>query len=194
MPETDASPPAPAAPPERPSLSAALEATVARFQRLIAGIGRRHGLAEADVDEVMQEVRIRLWRSRGEREALEGMGSSYVHRTAVSAAIDLLRRRRAVRTGVDATAPLAPHLVLVRDDPAQEAERQELAARVYGCVEQLLPSRRPVVRMHLAGYERREIARVLGCTEATVRNLLSRGLADLRDLLGKQGIGPGGLR
>jgi RNA polymerase sigma-70 factor (ECF subfamily) len=171
-----------------------LEATVARFQRLIGAIGRRHGLADSDVDEVMQEVRIRLWRTRGARETLEAMGSSYVHRTAVSAAVDVLRRRRAVRTGVDATTPLAPHLALVRDDPAQEAEREELAGRVYACVERLLPTRRPVVRMHLAGYDRREIARVLDCTEGKVRNLLSRGLADLRALLAQRGIGPEGIR
>jgi RNA polymerase sigma-70 factor (ECF subfamily) len=181
-------------PPERLALSAALEAAVARFQRLIAAIGRRHGLADADVDEVMQEVRIRLWRTRGERETLEAMGSSYVHQAAVSAAIDVLRRRRAARTGVDATTPLAPHLAQARDDPAHLAERQELAGKVYGCVEQLLPSRRPVVRMHLAGYDRREIARVLHCTEGKVRNLLSRGLADLRELLVEQGIGPEGTR
>jgi DNA-directed RNA polymerase specialized sigma24 family protein len=48
--------------------------------------------------------------------------------------------------------------------------------------------------MHLAGYDRREIARVLHCTEGKVRNLLSRGLADLRELLVEQGIGPEGTR
>ncbi|MGE0442013.1 MAG: RNA polymerase sigma factor [Gemmatimonadales bacterium] len=179
---------------ERPSLSAALEAAVDRFERLITAIGRRHGLAAADVDEVVQDVRIRLWRNRGEQEALEAMGSSYVHRTAVSAALDLLRRRRAARTGVETTVMLQPHLALVRDDPANEAEQRELAARVYSCVERLMPSRRPVVRMHLAGYDRREIARVLRCTEGKVRNLLSRGLADLRALLTEQGVGPEGLR
>jgi DNA-directed RNA polymerase specialized sigma24 family protein len=43
----------------------------------------------------------------------------------------------------------------------------------------------------LAGYDRREIAGVLGATEGKVRNLLSRGLADLRSLLDEEGIGPG---
>jgi RNA polymerase sigma-70 factor (ECF subfamily) len=46
--------------------------------------------------------------------------------------------------------------------------------------------------MHLAGYERHEIAELLGWTEAKTRNLLYRGLADLRQVLDSWGIGPGG--
>jgi RNA polymerase sigma-70 factor (ECF subfamily) len=57
----------------------------------------------------------------------------------------------------------------------------------------LLPeSRRAVVRMHLAGYERDEIAELLGWSEPKTRNLLYRGLADLREILESWGIRPGG--
>jgi RNA polymerase sigma factor (sigma-70 family) len=180
-------------PVERPTLSAALEATVARFRRLIRAAGRRHGLSEADVDEVLQDVRIRLWRNRGDVGALAGLGASYVHRTTVSAAIDVLRRRRARRTGPDATEELSPGLPSPRTDPAGRAEQRELVERVHAAVGRLMPSRRPIVRMHLAGYDRREIAQSLSCSEGKVRNLLSRGLADLRRLLGDEGIGPGGM-
>jgi RNA polymerase sigma-70 factor (ECF subfamily) len=54
----------------------------------------------------------------------------------------------------------------------------------------LAESRRAVVRMHLAGYERHEIGDLLGWTEAKTRNLLYRGLADLREILESWGIGP----
>jgi RNA polymerase sigma-70 factor (ECF subfamily) len=43
--------------------------------------------------------------------------------------------------------------------------------------------------MHLAGYPREEIARLMGWTEAKTRNLLYRGLADLRERLTAEGIG-----
>lgn len=155
-------------------------------------VGRRHGLGEADVDEVMQEVRIRLWRNRGDPAALEGLGASYVHRTASSAAVDVLRRRRARRTGVDATDPISPGLTLGYADPVEELEQRELGRKVFAAVERITPSRRPVVRMHLLGYGRREIADLLGVTEGAVRNLLSRGMAELRDLLEDEGMGPGG--
>jgi len=46
--------------------------------------------------------------------------------------------------------------------------------------------------MHLAGYEREEIAALLGWTEAKTRNLLYRGLAELREVLTGRGIHTGG--
>jgi DNA-directed RNA polymerase specialized sigma24 family protein len=60
-------------------------------------------------------------------------------------------------------------------------------------VDDLIESRRVPVRMHLLGYESREIAARLGWTGAKTRNLLSRGLADLRERLATLGIGPEGL-
>ena len=50
-----------------------------------------------------------------------------------------------------------------------------------------------VVRLHLAGYHRDEIARLLNWTEAKTRNLLYRGLADLRkQMVEVDGAGAGG--
>jgi DNA-directed RNA polymerase specialized sigma24 family protein len=47
-----------------------------------------------------------------------------------------------------------------------------------------------VVRLHLAGYAREEIAHLLSWTEPRTRHLIYRGLADLRDRLRARGIGP----
>jgi RNA polymerase sigma-70 factor (ECF subfamily) len=44
--------------------------------------------------------------------------------------------------------------------------------------------------MYLSGYSRDEIARRLGWSEAKTRNLLYRGLEDLRNELRRRGIGP----
>jgi RNA polymerase sigma-70 factor (ECF subfamily) len=63
---------------------------------------------------------------------------------------------------------------------------------VHRAVGLLSESRRAVVRMHLAGYERHEIADLLGWTEPKTRNLLYRGLSDLRQILESWGIRPGG--
>jgi RNA polymerase sigma-70 factor (ECF subfamily) len=57
-------------------------------------------------------------------------------------------------------------------------------------VDGLIPARRSVVKMYLAGYGREEIADLLGWTEPKTRNLLYRGLADLREALTEMGIGP----
>lgn len=180
--------------PDEQALSSELEGVVARFRRMIASVGHRQSLGDADIDELMQEVRLRLWRNRGEVETLHAVGASYVYRTAVSAAVDLLRARRARRTGLDVVVPIDTLAVAAPQDAAAEFENRELADRVMAAVDRLAPNRRPVVRMHLLGYEREEIAKLLGWTVGKVRNLLSRGLADLRAALGAEHMGPEGER
>src|SRR5690606_4217568 len=76
------------------TMSAALERVMARFGRMLRSVGRQRGLSEADLDELTQEVRVRLWRALAEREKIERVRSSYVYRAALSAALDMVRRRR----------------------------------------------------------------------------------------------------
>lgn len=185
-------------------ISPAIEAVLMRFAAMVRRVGIRHGLSESDVDEVFQEVRIRLWRARAEGssraldaipagrargEQISSVGSSYLYRTAVSAALDVLRRHRRPREDAledVGQEPAAPS----RREPEQSLESSELAQQVARAIDTITPSRRPVVRMYLAGYTREEIAALLGWSEAKTRNLLYRGLADLRERLTEQGIGP----
>lgn len=170
--------------------SSELEAAVGRFAALVRRVGLRHRLSEADLEDVLQEVRIRLWRarSRPQSERTEQVSASYVYRVAVSATVDLLRRRRA--RGAEQTVALDETEELVADhsDPARSVEESELSAQLARAIEAITPSRRPVLRMYLAGYSREEVATVMGWSEAKTRNLLYRGLADLRERLTEMGI------
>jgi len=172
-------------------LSRELEAAVGKFAALVRRVGLRHRLSEADLEDVLQEVRIRLWRARSDPqgERPEPVSASYVYRVAVSAAVDLLRRRRA--RGADRTVALdeTEEPVAEHSDPARAVEESELSAQLARAIEAITPSRRPVVRMYLAGYSGEEVAQVMGWTEAKARNLLYRGLADLRERLREMGIG-----
>jgi len=47
----------------RDRVSPALEATLARFSGVVRDAAHRRGLSESEVDEVFQDVRIRLWRA-----------------------------------------------------------------------------------------------------------------------------------
>ena len=80
-------------------------------------------------------------------------------------------------------------LTAANPDPHSALEGSELADRVARAIDEIPATRRPAVRMHLAGYPREEIARLMGWTEAKTRNLLYRGLADLRERLTAEGIG-----
>ena len=79
-------------------LSLALERLVRRSEGAVRGIGLRHGLVEAEIDELFQDVRIRLWKVQdGKTEKLEEISPAYVYRTATSAALALLKTDDAER-------------------------------------------------------------------------------------------------
>jgi RNA polymerase sigma-70 factor (ECF subfamily) len=172
-------------------LSLALEAAVGKFGTMVRQIARRHRLDESDVDEVMQEVRIRLWHARETSEQIDLVGSSYIYRTASTAALDVIRRRRSRRAehhqSIDDAA--AGELAARTPSPHGDLEESELGTQVADAIATIPESRRPAVRMYLAGYPREEIAELMGWTEGKTRNLLYRGLADLRARLTDLGIG-----
>jgi RNA polymerase sigma-70 factor (ECF subfamily) len=172
-------------------LSLALEAAMTKFGAMVRQVGRRYRLDDEGVDEVMQEVRIRLWRARGTSEQIDETNTSYVYRTASTAALDVLRRRRSRWAGQHDDIDDGPVAVLAapEPDPHRVLEGSELADKVDQAIEAIPATRRPAVRMHLAGYPREEIADLMGWTEAKTRNLLYRGLTDLRERLAAEGVG-----
>jgi RNA polymerase sigma factor (sigma-70 family) len=182
-------------------LSMGLEAAIVRFGALVRRVAWRHKLEGDDLDEVLQDVRLRLWRARGDSEQLATISASYVYRTASSAALDLIRRRRRARE-----VPLAPIGAQESADdsvddiasgsvspgnPEANLEAAELGRAITKAIEHIVPSRRAVVRMYLMGHPPMEIANLMGWTEPKTRNLLYRGLADLRGELTAMGYDPG---
>jgi RNA polymerase sigma factor (sigma-70 family) len=164
------------------SLSPALEQVLSQYSSLIRQVGWRHRLSESDLDEVLQDVRIRLWRALRTGERIECAPASYIYRTALSAALDLIRRRRARHE--EEFNPLEERRAVADTARAdQPVELSEFTDQLEQAITTLRQPRRVVVRMHLAGYHRNEIAELLGWTEAKTRNLLYRGLADLRTRL-----------
>jgi RNA polymerase sigma-70 factor (ECF subfamily) len=148
----------------------------------MSAITRRHGVRGDDFDDVFQQVRIRIWQALADAERIRRLPASYVYRTLNAVMIDRMRRRRArgnlVTTSLDEALPEA----LARHDP-DPVESDEAAAALARATDALIASRRAVVRMYLDGYSQKEIGDVLGWSEPRTRNLLYRGLADLRQLL-----------
>ena len=172
------------------SVSLELEAHLDRYASRVRAAASRYRLGGAEVDEVIQEVRIRLWQALKEGGNIAQAPASYVYRTAVSAAIDMIRRRRA-RREVD----LQPEIPTGdrREGAARAAditaEENELADIVNQELATLPQDRALAVRMHLTGYPREEIASLLRWSEARTRHLIYRGLEQLRTRLRARGIG-----
>jgi len=165
---------------------------VGRFDAFVRRSARRHGLQGDEVDEVVQDLRLRIWKSLGTAELIRRAKASYIYRAAISASIDIIRRRRARRAesrSLDVDIAESSPDVRQRADGA--LEEHETARAVHRALGLLAESRRAVVRMHLAGYDRDEIAELLGWSEAKTRNLLYRGLNDLRQILESWGMRPG---
>jgi RNA polymerase sigma factor (sigma-70 family) len=171
-------------------VSSAIEVVIARFRTMVRSVGARRGLVEADLDEVLQDVRIRLWQAGEGGKTLEELGASYLYHVATTAALDLLRRRRARRANDTDDIHERTELTTHDASPHDAAEARELASQIDAAIDTLAIDRRVAVRFHLAGYDRADIARMLGWTEARTRNLLYRGLEDLRRRLTDMGISP----
>ena len=91
--------------------------------------------------------------------------------------------------GEAAGGEIAPSVAI---DPPQltAVTRDEVIDRLEAALRALARPRAVAVRMYLAGYPREEIAALMGWSEAKTRNLLYRGLADLRSRLEAAGISP----
>lgn len=154
------------------ALSARIEALVVEWGQLIHSAARRYGLAGADLDEVRQEVRLRLWRTL-ERSGGRDVNASYGYRAASSAAVDLIRRHRLTRTTVADPGDLV----------GSSIDEALLAMRLKDALDAVPESRRVAVRLHLSGRSLAEVARLLHWTNAQARNQVYRGLADLKRAL-----------
>ncbi len=173
------------APPDDRQLSLLLDEIVRRFSGSIRATGARYRLPPSDIGEAEQEVRIRLWRVCGNPENITKLSASYLQRVVTTAILDLLRRRRraAMHDPVEDLPLPAPG-----PGPDADAEAASLGIVVQAGVKSLGLSRRTVVKLHLEGFRRDEIEALLGWSEAKTRNLLYRGLSDLRGYLVARGI------
>jgi RNA polymerase sigma factor (sigma-70 family) len=172
-------------------VSEALERLLAQFASRLRRVGLRTGLRDQDLDELLQEVRIRLWRALQTGEKISTVTASYVYNTGRSAAIDLIRRRRESR---DERVPAqeTDELMIASPTPTQldYVVSRETVDQLDAAISSLDVSRAVAVRLYLAGYPREEIGQLLGWTEPKTRNLIYRGLADLRSRLSALGVKP----
>jgi len=175
------------------SVSRALESIMARYSGVLRTVGARYRLPSADLDELAQEVRVRLWGALSTDERIDAVSPSYLYRAATTAAIDIVRRRRSARgDSLDLVDDAEVSARRATETPERDASLRELGERIEEALQSITASRRPVVRMYLTGYGTTEIGELMGWTEAKARNLVYRGLADLRLRLRAMGIDGGG--
>lgn len=175
---------------DSPDFSADLNDLVDRFSRFSRRIASRHGLDATEVDEVLQDLRIRLWRAAASPGGVRFPNSSYVYKTVVSASLDAVRRRRTQHARAVDLEAVSPGDVAVAAPVEARLDGVALASLVHEELDRLGSTRRQAVQLYLSGHDRFDIARVTGWSLARARNLLYRGLADLRRALVTRGVVP----
>lgn len=121
-----------------------------------------------EADDVVQDVLVGLWQIRGElRIPMDSLVRVMLRNSCVSA---LRRRKPTVRVGEIST-------------PEEESNDHLVDLMMY-LIGQLPPMQQLVVHLrHLSGMGMEEIAATVGKSEEAVRQLLSRGRRQLRQLM-----------
>ncbi len=139
-----------------------------------------------DPDELIQEVRIRLWRVLSSERTVEHL-ASYLRKTVMSVVVDALRRQQARRED----APVADDIDTADNAvvaPERVADRAQRVQRAQQAITALPERRRVPAQLLLQGFTTQEIATMLGMTEATARNLAYRGVDEVRAALQAAGL------
>jgi RNA polymerase sigma factor (sigma-70 family) len=161
-----------------------LQELVRQYSRLIRSVVSRAGGPRAALiqDDVEQEIRISLWRRLRSGRELEAT-PSYVYKAAVRETVRMVRK--VLRHEGE---PLPEGNAEPAVSPPPMLERQQDASAIEAALRGLPPEREAAVRLHLMGYEVAEVMRLRGWPYQKARNLVARGMADLRQALRDRGL------
>jgi RNA polymerase sigma factor (sigma-70 family) len=168
--------------------SSQLEVLVRQYGRLISSVVRRITGAAAGLvgDDIEQKVLVSLWRQIENEQKIDHP-SSYIYRIAVREAVRAIREKtsRDRRHVADTEAAAQPD---GRPDPSDGVARREQREHIEASLAELRPEREQAVRAHLAGFAVQEIMEMHAWPYEKARNLISRGMQDLRAALKRRGI------
>lgn len=171
-----------------PSKEEFFQELINRFAQFIHNQIIRYNLSRfgLDAEDIAQEVRLKIWKIVNEERPIQNY-ASYIKKIVDSSVIDQLRKCR-------------------RDEGLLLVEKQNVISEVQigywtrspeggllhlligKAVESLLDSRRKAVRLYLLNMTIEEIAEFYGWSQDKTRNLLYRGLTDLKTKLAQRDI------
>jgi RNA polymerase sigma-70 factor (ECF subfamily) len=136
-----------------------------------------------DAEDVLQTVFLRLSRRAGNIN-LEPSPSSYLHRAAINASLDLMRQRaRADSIPIDEVAPaLAAHS---RHNPEMQSRNSEMRASLRKAIGKLGEKSGEMFALkYFEGFDNTEIAEMMGTSAMVVGVLLHRARTRVKKEMG----------
>lgn len=139
-----------------------------------------------DPDDISQEIRIKIWRLLRNEKNIKNR-ASYIKKIVNSSVIDLLRKWKRDQ-GIMFVEKQKKVSETKKGYPAVISLEENLSSTVAEAVDSLIESRRKVVRLHLMDMTIEEISLYFNWSMDKTRNLLYRGLADLKSFLKNKDI------
>jgi RNA polymerase sigma factor (sigma-70 family) len=171
-----------------PAVEARFEALMVQYDRLIrsivARVGRRMGFRRDSFllrEDIEQEVRLDLWKQVARGQLIE-FPATYIYKATIRETLRALRRQAARAMESIENEGIAEKMK-EPGDPLQVLMAKEKMGYIILGLRTLTPERQQAVRAHLAGFQFQEIMIRFGWTYQRARNLISRGMADLRKAL-----------
>jgi len=128
-----------------------------------------------DVDDLLQEVLIKLWNVlKNEKKIIKS--TFYISRVTNSVLIDQIRSLKRF----DAIVDNEKHRIKQTN---YSNNPSEYSGKLYRAVNQLNNSKKKVVKLYLLGLSIKEISEMLDWSESNTKNLLYRGINDLKEIL-----------
>jgi DNA-directed RNA polymerase specialized sigma24 family protein len=156
----------------------------ALIRRAVVHVGGRR--VQAVRDDVEQRVHIALWRRLRSEQPVD-MTPSYLWKVAVRETVRAVQQEASRRTEpIAADGPEPP--AAADGDPLGAVVREERLRLIEASLGELATERQRAVRLHLQGFDVDEIMRLCGWPYQKARNLIARGMADLRASLLAKGI------
>jgi len=138
--------------------------------------------SQDDARDAAQEVFLRLYRYAGSIDASRPL-RPWLYSVTMNVCRDVLRRRGAEEARVDRSGAeyAAADPGASADDGAIAAQRQRLLRQAL--VKMPERERLAIVLRDVEGFDTREVARMLGTSEVTIRSQVSRGRLRLKRLV-----------
>jgi RNA polymerase sigma-70 factor (ECF subfamily) len=141
-------------------------------------------------DDLVQQAMMKLLRHEEKGELNPAPKASYLWKVAHSVTVDEIRSvRRKRETSLD-SAESEPNDRLEDERAGQDRAMWELGHAIRECLGTLESRRRRVVALHILGHSLPETAEHSGWRYDQVRNILYRGLKQLRFCLTGKGFAP----
>lgn len=178
------------------SFDAQFESILVSYGAFLRAAIRRFcpGELAAQAADIEQQARIKLWRALQSEKEIRNL-SSYVYRIAATTTIDAVRHAKALREEQlrmageeDETGRVTQLPASSEASPEARAVDRDRLEKVQHALASLAENRRRAVQLYLQGMPFQEVARLLGWSDGKARNLIYRGLEDLRQELRKLGI------